>query len=76
MTHPIEKLETIRVPLDNGFYCEVYEDAEAHEFIFTVDYNGISTYTFSVMLDSLEQAIKIAQNAQHVIQEYLVEIDK
>lgn len=79
MTHPIEKLETIRITLDHGIYCDVtpnVEEPEVHDFTFNLAGSGVPAYMFSVKLESIDQAIELAENAQHDYYEYLVEIEE
>lgn len=79
MSAKFEKIETIRITLDNDIYCDVTPSAEAlgfHDFIFNRKGYGNPAFLFSVQIESPEHAVKLAEAGADEYWEYLVEIDE
>jgi hypothetical protein len=60
----VEKIETIRVRFEDGFYCDITPTANTegcHDFIIRHEDYNVSTTMFACTIQSEECAIEIAE---------------
>lgn len=60
----IQKIETIRVRFEDGYYCDITPNASGsdhHDFWLSKEGYGICVYMFGMKIDSAEYAAVIAE---------------
>lgn len=60
----IQKIETIRVRFEDGYYCDITPDASRssfHDFWLSKEGYGVCVHMFGVKIESAEYAAEIAE---------------
>ena len=74
----IEKIETIRIRLENGYYCDVVpcaDGSDSHDFWLSKAEYGVCVHMFGIKIDSAEHAAELAEaNYEDYVDELDMEV--